>query len=93
MAQALDYAERWGMQAGLQWLKENFLHTSRNDLELFATVDMAICDLNESGIPVSVETIKNLIASNKEWKAKLSKAYFSDQDIARAIKKCADLFS
>ena len=91
--QALDYVERWGIQADLQWLKENFLHTSRNDLELFATVDMAICDLDEAGIPVSIESIKNLIASNKEWKAKLAKTYFSDWDISRAIKKCAELFS
>lgn len=93
MAQALDYVERWGMQADFQWLKENFLHTSRNDLELFATVDMAICDLNEAGIPISIASIKSLIASNKEWKAKLSKTYFSDSDIARAIKKCAELFN
>lgn len=93
MAQALDYVERWGMQADLQWLKDNFLHASRNDLELFATVDMAMCDLDEVGISVSVESIKNLIASNKEWKAKLSKTYFSDWDIARAIKKCTELFN
>lgn len=93
MGQALDYVERWGMQADLQWLKENFLHTSRNDLELFATVDMAMCDLDEVGISVSVESVKNLIASNKEWKAKLSKTYFSDWDIARAIKKCTELFN
>ena len=93
MGQALDYVERWGMQADLQWLKENFLHTSRNDLELFATVDMAMCDLDEVGISVSVESIKNLIASNKEWKAKLSKTYFSDWDIARAIKQCTELFN
>lgn len=93
MGQALDYVERWGMQADLQWLKENFLHTSRNDLELFATVDMAMCDLDEVGISVSVESIKNLIASNKEWKAKLFKTYFSDWDIARAIKKCTELFN
>lgn len=93
MGQALDYVERWGMQADLQWLKENFLRTSRNDLELFATVDMAMCDLDEVGISVSVESIKNLIASNKEWKAKLSKTYFSDWDIARAIKKCTELFN
>lgn len=93
MGQALDYVERWGMQADLQWLKENFLHTSRNDLELFATVDMAMCDLDEVGISVSVESIKNLIASNKEWRAKLSKTYFSDWDIARAIKKCTELFN
>lgn len=93
MDQALDYVERWGMQTDLQWLKENFLHTSRNDLELFATVDMAMCDLDEAGISVSVESIKNLIASNKEWKAKLSKTYFSDWDIARAIKKCTELFN
>lgn len=93
MEQALNYVERWGMQEDLQWLKENFLHTSRNDLELFATVDMAICDLNEAGVPISVASIKNLIASNKEWKAKLSKTYFSDSDIARAIKRCAELFN
>ena len=93
MGQALDYVERWGMQADLQWLKENFLHTSRKDLELLATVDMAMCDLDEVGISVSVESIKNLIASNKEWKAKLSKTYFSDWDIARAIKKCTELFN
>ena len=49
-------------------------------------------DLAEAGISASVESIKNLIASNKEWKAKLSKTYFSDWDIARAIKKCTDLF-
>ena len=93
MSQALDYVKRWDMQADLQWLKENFLHTSRNDLELFATVDMAICDLNEAGVPISVTSIKDLIASNKEWKAKLSKTYFSDWDIARAIKKCTELFN
>lgn len=93
ISQALEYVERWGMQTDLQWLKENFLHTSRNDLELFATVDMAMCDLDEAGIPVSVESIKNLIASNKEWKAKLSKNYFSDWDIARAIRKCVELFN
>ena len=93
MAQALDYVERWGMQADLQWLKDNFLHASRNDLELFATVDMAICDLNEAGVPISVTSIKDLIASNKEWKAKLSKTYFSDWDITRAIKKCTELFN
>ena len=93
MAQALNYVERWGMKSDLQWLKENFLHTGRNDLELFATVDMAICDLNEAGVPISVTSIKDLIASNKEWKAKLSKTYFSDWDITRAIKKCTELFN
>ena len=54
---------------------------------------MAMCDLDEVGISVSVESIKNLIASNKEWKAKLSKTYFSDWDIARAIKKCTELLN
>lgn len=93
MVQALNYVERWGMQADLHWLKDNFLHASRNDLELFATVDMAMSDLAKVGISVSVESIKNLIASSKEWKAKLSKTYFSDRDIARAIKKCTELFN
>jgi len=53
---------------------------------------MAICDLTEENKKISVDSIKNLIHSNEEWKNKLTKSYFSDKDIAEAIKKCENLF-
>ncbi|MDR1748786.1 MAG: hypothetical protein LBR47_06985 [Spirochaetaceae bacterium] len=52
---------------------------------LLATVDMAICDLNEIGIAISVDTIKQLIATNQEWKDKLKKEAFSDTMLNKAI--------
>lgn len=85
IGQALDYIERWGRQSDIHWLAEKFRYTSVDDLELLATVDMAICDLEEAGIPVSVASIKHLIATNKEWQAKLQKKTFADSKIAKAI--------
>ena len=90
--QALTYLQDWGKQADIDWLVSQFQYTSVNELELFATVDMAICDLKQEGKEISVASIKNLISSNKEWRAKLKKAYFRDSEIQRAIKKCQDLF-
>lgn len=69
-----------------------FQYTSVNELELLATVDMAICDLRREGKEISVASIKDLIRSNKEWRDKLKKAYFKDADIQRAIKHCQELF-
>ncbi|UOF91947.1 restriction endonuclease subunit S [Fodinisporobacter ferrooxydans] len=85
IGQALDYIERWGRQNDIQWLADKFRYTSVDDLELLATVDMAICDLEVAGIPVSVASIKHLIATNKEWQAKLQKKTFADSKIAKAI--------
>ena len=58
-----------------------------DELELLATVDMTACDLTEAGTPVSVQSIKYLIATNAEWKAKLKKQTFSDANIARALRE------
>lgn len=90
---ALEYIEKWEMIDDINWLVSTFKYTKTNDLELFATIDMAICDLLNVGEAVSVTSIKNLIASNKEWKDKLSKTYFSDNDIARAIRFCQSTFN
>ena len=92
MQRALDYLQDWGKQTDIDWLVSQFQYTNVNDLELFATVDMAICDLRREGKEISVASIKDLIRSNKEWKDKLKKNYFRDSDIQRAIKKCQDLF-
>ena len=90
--QALAYLQDWGKQTDIDWLVSQFQYTNVNDLELFATVDMAICDLRREGKEISVASIKDLIRSNKEWRDKLKKNYFRDSDIQRAIKKCQDLF-
>lgn len=92
MQRALDYLQDWGKQTDIDWLVSQFQYTNVNDLELFATVDMAICNLRREGKEISVASIKDLIRSNKEWRDKLKKNYFRDSDIQRAIKKCQDLF-
>lgn len=92
MQQALAYLQDWEKQADIDWLVSQFQYTGVNELELLATVDMAICDLRREGKEISVASIKDLIRSNKEWKEKLKKAYFKDADIQRAIKRCRELF-
>lgn len=91
ITQALGYIKSWGKQADIKWLTDKLKFKNVDDLELLATVDMAICDLEEAGIPVSVAAIKHLIATNTEWKAKLKKQSFSDDNIARAIKELQTL--
>ena len=90
--QALTYLQDWGKQADVDWLVAQFQYTGVDELELWATVDMAICDLRREGKEISVASIKDLIQSNKEWKDKLKKTYFSDTDIEQAIKRCRELF-
>jgi len=85
VSQALGYIENWGKQSDIQWVEDKLKYKGIEKLELLATVDMAICDLTEEGIPISVAAIKNLIANNAEWKAKLKKQTFSDDNIADAI--------
>jgi len=87
VSQALGYIENWGKQADIQWVEDKFKYKGIEKLELLATVDMAICDLTEAGTPISVASIKNLIANNAEWKAKLKKQTFSDDNIADAIRE------
>lgn len=89
---ALSYVDKWQMQSDIDWLASTFKYTKTNDLELYATIDMAICDLQHEGIAVSVDSVKELIRSNKAWKAKLEKTYFSDADIVRAISVCKRLY-
>lgn len=88
---ALSYIRNWGRQSDIQWVADNLRFKKVDDLELLATVDMAICDLTEAGTPISVASIKHLIATNEEWKAKLKKQTFSDANIARAIKELQTL--
>lgn len=92
IASALTYLENWNLNDDLKWLCEQFKYIKTDRLELLATIDMAMCDLTDAGITVTVDSIKELIKSHSEWKEKLSKSYFKDNDIAWAIKECKRLF-
>lgn len=92
IGQALAYIEKWGMQSDIEWLIAQFKYTKVDQLELFATIDMARCDLEKEGITVSLSKVKHLIATNKEWKAKLEKNYFDDLSIQRGIDESYKLF-
>jgi type I restriction enzyme S subunit len=88
---AIDYINHWNKRKDIQWLIDNFHYTGVDDLELLATVDMAICDLEETGIFVKLENIKHLIATNVKWKAKLNKKTFADSKIIWAIKQLSEI--
>lgn len=87
IGKALGYIQSWSRETDIKWVAEKLRFKSVDDLELLATVDMAICDLTEAGAPVNVQSIKQLIATNSEWKAKVKKQTFSDANIARAVRE------
>lgn len=89
---AIEYAKKWDYLPAIDWLVQNFKYTKVDELEVLATVDMAICDLTAAGQEISVENIKSLIKNNAEWSPKLEKTYFSDTNIAAAINKSQAFF-
>ena len=92
MDKALVYISDWNRQGEIDWLVSNFKYTKVDELEVLATVDMAICDLKAQNKAVTVDAIKALFKNEKEWVDKLNKTYFSDIDIQNAINKLSGLF-
>jgi len=91
MVQAEGYFEKWYGADVLTWL-EQFRYKSNDELELLATIDMAVEDLRRAGKPVDVDAVKSVIHDNPEWEAKLEREIFSDANIARAIAQTKALF-
>lgn len=89
--QAQRYFEQWYGEAALAWL-ERFHYRKTDDLELLATVDMAMVDLAANGEPADVTSVKRVITAHPEWLPKLSRELFSDERIAIAIAECQTLF-
>lgn len=89
--QAQRYFEQWYGEAALAWL-ERFRYRKTDDLELLATVDMAMVDLAANSEPADVTSVKRVIAAHPEWLPKLSRELFSDERIAAAIAECQTLF-
>jgi len=59
---------------------------------LFATVDFAALDLISQSTPITMENVKHVIATNKEWTAKLQREVFSDANINEALGELRRLF-
>lgn len=89
--QAQRYFEQWYGAATLDWL-ERFHYRKTDDLELLATVDMAMMDLAANGERAELTSVKRIIAAHPEWLPKLSRELFSDERIASAIAECQALF-
>lgn len=89
--QAQRYFEQWYGVAALDWL-ERFHYRKTDDLELLATVDMAMVDLAANGEPADLSSVKRVIAAHPEWLPKLSRELFSDERISAAIAECQTLF-
>ena len=85
------------MQSDIDWLMEKFRFYNTNketkNLEVLATVDMAVCELEKDGKAVNLDAVKDVIRSNKEWAPKLQKPYFTDAAINQAILESKELFS
>ena len=88
---AKAYFLKWYGTDLVNWL-EQFRKRKNDDLECLATVDMAMQDLLSQGKPITVESVRDLIASEPEWLPKLERPVFSDAGIKSAIASCRELF-
>lgn len=91
IAQAEQYFAQW-YPGAKKWL-EQFHFEKTDELELLATVDMAMEDLRSRGQAVALKAVKEVICTHPEWEAKLSRPIFSDSNIKRAIGVCSNLFA
>lgn len=91
IAEAEAYFQKWYGPDVLGWL-EQFRRKTNDELELLATVDMAMEDLRKAGSTITLPQVKQVIHDHPEWEAKLSRPIFSDVNIATAMKTCERLF-
>lgn len=91
LAEAEAYVEKWHGQELRTWLAQ-FHYEKTEALELLATVDMAMVEIRRSGLQVSVDAVRQLIAADPEWRKKLEREIFSDAHIAQAMARSVDLF-
>ncbi len=91
IAEAEGYFTKWYGDDCVSWL-EQFRYKKNDELELLATVDMAMLKLRETGIQVSVASVKQYLHDAPEWKAKLGRSIFADESIDMAIKWSQQLF-
>ncbi|OGP81907.1 MAG: hypothetical protein A2V87_02670 [Deltaproteobacteria bacterium RBG_16_58_17] len=89
--QALVYFNKWYGSNALEWL-EQFRYEKKDEIELLATIAMAIQDLQADGREIKLRNVKNVLHIDPEWQPKLGREAFSDTKIKRAIARCQGLF-
>jgi len=86
------YLSRYPVCGAIDWVVSKFRFRKNEDLELLATVDFAAIDLIQQRKAVTAENVKHVIATSKNWTAKLAREKFSDANIARALAELRALF-
>lgn len=89
--EAVAYFVQWYGEDAIEWIKQ-FQYRKNDDLEVLTTVAEAIVDLKKSDLAITVESVKQVIRENPEWRPKLDKDCFSDFKIQSAIKESQKLF-
>jgi type I restriction enzyme S subunit len=92
IADAQTYFQKWYGDEALGWL-DQFRYKKNDELELIATVDMAMEDLRSTGTTPTLGAVKKVIHDHPEWEAKLSRPIFSDPNITAAMKTCEAIFN
>jgi type I restriction enzyme S subunit len=87
----LYFEKYWNIEY-LTWLEAQFKYRSNDDLELFATVDNSLIELNKKNEPFTVEAVKNILKKEPEWTAKLEREIFNDLNILRAVTYLPTIF-
>jgi type I restriction enzyme S subunit len=90
--EALKYLEKENQKRDFEWLLYQFQYSNVNWLEVLATVDNAILKSNGYEKTISLQDVKQYIQNSPEWKAKLKKESFSDENIRLAMTECRKLF-
>jgi len=90
--EAVNYFTQWYGTEAIEWLKQ-FQFRKNDELEVLTTVAEAIADLKRNSLTITVESIKQVIQSNPEWRPKLDKTYFNDINIQSAMRESQKLFA
>jgi type I restriction enzyme S subunit len=86
------YLSHYPVCAAVDWVVNKFRYRRKDELELLATVDFAALELLQLRRLVTMENIKHVIGTSKEWAPKLKRDIFSDEKIAQALAELRNLF-
>jgi len=87
-----QYIGRYPVCGAVDWVVATFKFRRKEQLELLATVDFASLELIQHKKAITMENVKEVIASSKKWTAKLAREIFSDENISQALSELRQLF-
>ena len=88
---ALSYFREWYGITIQEWI-EPFRYYTNDYLQVLTTVDESMADLQGMNKTVTLGSVKEYIGSIPQWKDKLSKPYFTDENIQKAINESFKIF-